>query len=98
MIQAGLQALEHSLRQIKSQNALPEHGTTNIVPSNKKTINPNEELLDLLSSSRFLIRFLSHSPRNKTSFTIELSFVNDPKGLVSKKNLFLYPQVSLLNE
>ena len=87
--------------QIKSQNVFPvleEHidshyGTTNIVPSKKKTINPGKLLLDLLSSSRFLIRLFSHSPKRQMSFTIKLNLVVDSRGLISKKNLLSYPQI-----
>ena len=100
-IHASLRALARSLAQIKNQRvsrALEEnvdyhHGTTNIVLSNKKSINPSRELLDLLSSSSFLIRFLSHSPKHQTSFTIELNLVVDHRGLISEKNLYSYPQI-----
>jgi hypothetical protein len=100
IMHAILQELGHNLRQ-KSHQVFPtleeridsHHDTTSIVPTNKKTINPGKKLLDLLSSSRVLIRFLSQSPRHKTSFTIKLNLVIDPKGLVSEKNLLLYPQI-----
>ena len=85
-------------RQVLEANIDSNYGTKNIVPTYKKIISPSKKLLDLLSSTRVLIRFLLHSPRYKTSFTIKLNFVIDAKGLPTEKNLLSYSQVLFENE